>query len=153
MREQSEEEVRGQVLLPVARQRMLLRVALEDVLEVRGLEQGEHREVLEAVAAVRGRVDERRPVGRPHQVPRPQVAVHARGRLGALAADAVEGAVGDHVDGLVDGVVPVGPEGAGDLVGQGAQALLGPVPRELLLRLRRDGEGVLERAEEGGIGR
>src|SRR5690606_38920105 len=46
--EQAEEVVRGQVLLPVAGHRMLLGVAREDLLEVRGVEEGEHREVLEA---------------------------------------------------------------------------------------------------------
>ena len=78
--------------------------------------------------------------------------MHAARLLRALAADAVVGAVGDHVDRLVDGVVAVGAEGAGDLVGQGAQPLLGPVHRELLLDAGRDGERVLERAEEGRVG-
>src|SRR5690625_7395815 len=66
--------MRGQVLAPACGQRVLRLVPSEDLLQVRGAEQGEHRQVLEAVPAVGGRIDQGPPGGGPHQIARPQVA-------------------------------------------------------------------------------
>ena len=65
MREQSEEAVNRQVIPPTVQHRMFLFVTGIDLVEIRGSEETEQGQILQAVTAVRGRIDESDPVGRP----------------------------------------------------------------------------------------
>lgn len=71
--------VQGEALAPAVLQGRGLVVGGEDALIVRAAEDGEGREVLLGVPALRGGVDEDGAAGRPHDVAVPQVAVGARG--------------------------------------------------------------------------
>mgnify|MGYP001741899668 FL=1 len=69
--------VQGHTLAPAIRQGRGLVIGGEDAFEVRAAEDREGRQVLLGVAALRGGVDEDGPVGGPHDVSAPQVAVGA----------------------------------------------------------------------------
>lgn len=71
-------------LFPTVPQRAHRPISVDDVVQQRRTEQREHREIGLAVAAVRGRVDHDDTRRGPHDVPRPQVAVDARGRVGVV---------------------------------------------------------------------
>src|SRR5699024_12109160 len=90
MGEQSEEAVDRQIVPPVLGHRMSLLVAGEDLVEERGAEAGEQSEILQAVRAVRGRIDERAPIGGAHEVTRPQIAMPASRMIHTFTADSVE---------------------------------------------------------------
>ena len=75
MRQQREELVQPDAVAPAGPQRSHPLVAGDDGVVVRAAEQREHRQVALAVTGVRGRVDQDHPVGRPHHVAAPQIAV------------------------------------------------------------------------------
>ena len=110
MGEQSEEAVDRQIVPPVLGHRMSLLVAGEDLVEERGAEEGEQSEILQAVPAVRGRIDERSPIGGPHEVTRPQITMHASRSLHTFTADSVERTVRDRLHRRGDGGCLLGRE-------------------------------------------
>ncbi len=148
MSEQSEEAVRRQVLLPAVRHRVGLFVAGEDLLEKRGAEERKQGQVFQSVTAVRGRIDESDTVWRPHEVTRPQISMDACRRFLAFAADPGEGSGSDRIDRRGDRRPIRTREIPGNRSDQRTQALLDPIVGEVVDRLGRHLEGIVEGAEE-----
>ena len=71
---------------PAFRQRIGFAVRTHDAVELRGAEEGEHRDVGLAVAAISGRIHQPHrgfavTVRRPHEIAAPEVAMDSRGHL------------------------------------------------------------------------
>ena len=99
MRQQREELVQPDTVAPVGFQRAHLLVAGNDGVVVRAAEQREHRQVGLAVTSVRGRVDQHHPVGCPHHVAAPQVAVQPGRFVVVIRVEVARAAaLGDGVD-------------------------------------------------------
>ena len=92
---------------PAVRQRRHGGVAVDDPVQVRRAEQGQHGQVRLPVTAVRGRVDEPRAVAGPDEVARPAVTVDAAGRLSRA------GDLPDPAGHRLDGLDIAGPQGPG----------------------------------------
>ena len=83
------ELMEGDAGAPALGQRDRRVVRAQDLVQVRGAEQGQHRQVGLPVAAVRGRVDQRALAARPEHVARPQVTVDPTRRLGGPASSRI----------------------------------------------------------------
>ena len=124
---------------------MHLLISVQHRFQIRTSEQGQHRQVGLAVAAVRGRVDQHHTRGRPHDIPAPQIAVQPGRRIVV-----VEIACPTTLDDLVDRSATVGrkprPRGAGHRT----QSLLGVELAPALMTRQRHRQRLRQRTEISG---
>ena len=108
-------------------------------------EQREHRQVVLAVTTVRSRIDQHHPVGRPHHVAAPQVAVQP-GRRIVVVEVARPAACRDGVDRGASRSI----QARGGQLGHRSQPLVGVKLTPASVRPQRHRQGLRQRPEESG---